>query len=151
MLHQPPEEPPAQAALCEQRAVFWLRLLDDSVLRLHHHRTKGGALRIVDPLVVHGYAKVPSRAERFHLRIHFFNSAPRGFFALIDAEKYLCNRSIFESGQASVSPMTRQPAQYLAFVPALIGQVKDAAALQSFARFHFVHKRSPIGIGQPTY
>ena len=56
-----------------------------------------------------------------------------------------------EVGQAPVSPMTRQPAQYLAFVPAFIGQVKDAAALQPIACFHFTHKRRPLGIRQPSY
>ena len=56
-----------------------------------------------------------------------------------------------ELGQAAVTPMARQSAQNLAFVPAFIGQVEDAAALQPIARFHFAHERRPLRIGQPGY
>ena len=47
--------------------------------------------------------------------------------------------------------MARQPAQNLAFVPALIGQVENPPALQSIACFHFVHERSPLRIGEPGH
>jgi hypothetical protein len=47
--------------------------------------------------------------------------------------------------------MAREAAQNPAFVPAFIGQMEDAAALQSIAGFHLAGKSGPLGIGEPGY
>ncbi len=90
--HQQTENSPAPAAALQQRAVFRLGLFKDGVPGLHHYRAKRGAMRVVDSLVVHGNAEVPGGAESLHFRVHFFERAPHGLLALVDAEEDLRGR-----------------------------------------------------------
>ena len=106
---------------------------------------------VVDPLVVHGNAEISGGAEGLHFRVHLFKRAPHGFLSLVNAEEDLRRGSGWEVGQAAVSPMAREALQNFAFVPALIGQVEDAAAFQPIACFYFTHERFPFGVGQPGY
>jgi hypothetical protein len=55
-------------------------------------------MRIVDPLVVHRYAEEPSRAERLHFRVPFFERTPHRFLPLIDAEEQLRSGSCLDVG-----------------------------------------------------
>src|SRR5579883_2880224 len=44
--------------------------------------------------------------------------------------------------------MAGQPAQNLALVPSFIGQVQDAAALESIARLDLAGEGGPLGVGE---
>ena len=144
-----------QRRLSSMRAVFGLGLFQDGVVGFHHYWTKRGAVRIVDSLIVHCNAEVPGRTEGLHQRVNFFEGAPHGFLALINAEEHLRGRSAVlvacAIGQAAVLAMARQSSQDLAFVPALIGQVEDAAAFQSVECFYFAHEGRPFRIREPGH
>ncbi len=114
------------------------------MLGLHDYRTKSRSVRVVNSLVVDRHAKVSGRAERLHRRIHFFESAPDRFLALIDAEEHLRSGPGYGLVQSSVLPMARQTAQNLSFMPAFIGKMEDAAALHSIARSYFAYERRPF-------
>ena len=104
------------------------------VARFDDDGAKRDTTGIVDARVVDGDTEETGRADGFDARIDFFERTADGFLALVDAKDDLRGEAVGFRHRIRHRAMFRERDEDAALMTALVGEVQQAAALESMLR-----------------